>query len=85
MLPGDNQLLVAFYSWDGEKKKLEDTGYINRNDLEEYNTGWFEVSNCRWEITRYLPLKNYCITGYVSSFYVNVPEYMKGLLHVNEG
>lgn len=80
----DTQLQVAFYSWDGKKNNLEDTGYINFTDLEEYNTGWYKVSNCKLELSR-LFLKNYCTTGYVSSFYVNVPEHMKSLLHVNEG
>ena len=84
LFPNDGQIEVAFYSWDGKKKKLEDRGYINRSDLDEYNTGWFKVSNCMWELSRLLPLNNYCITGYVSSFYVNVPQHMKEPLHVNE-
>ena len=86
IFPNDTQLNIAFYSWDGEKKKLEHTGYINMTDLEAYNTGWYKVSNCMWELSRNLPIiKNYCITGYVSSYYVNLPEYMKSMLHVNEG
>lgn len=86
-LNADDQVKVDFYSWDKEKMLLQDTGFINRSDLEEYNTGWYQVSNCMLEtsrlISRYL-LKDYCITGFVSSFYVNVPEHMKNLLHVKE-
>lgn len=54
-----------------------DTGYISRSDLEEYHAGWYRVSNCMWDVTR---LFNYCITGYVSNHYVNLPHIMERLL-----
>ena len=85
-VPRDGQIRVGFYSWNKSKRmaSIGDTGYINREDLEEYNTGWYEVSNCMWEISRLLPLENYCITGYVSSVFVTLPDYMAMLLYSNE-
>lgn len=58
------QLRVAFISWTITSATITDTGYLNRNDLEDYKTGWYKVSNCMWEIFSLLPF-DYCITGYV--------------------
>ena len=84
----NDQLRVAFYSWNKNKVAIGDTGYINRSDLEENNTGWYMASNCMLEITRkiaeLLSLENYCITGYVSRKYIRLPKNMLGILHDNE-
>lgn len=80
----DDRLRVAFSSWTKAMVNVGDTGYIDKSDLEEYNTGWYKVSNCMWEITRLLPLEDYCITGYVSSMYVTLPDNVARILHDNE-
>lgn len=77
-ISNDSHVKVAFYSWDKKNKKLEDTGFIRREDLDEFHGGWYKVSNCRFEFSYLL---GDCITGYVSSVYVNIPEYMKSILH----
>ena len=74
----ESHVHVAFYSWENKKENLEDTGYIRREDLDKFHGGWYKVSNCRFEFSYLL---DDCITGYVSSVYVNIPEYMKNLLH----
>ena len=73
-------LLVAFYSLNGTETILEDTGYIAKKDLEEFQSGWFYVSNCRTELTRWLFR---CKNGYVSSAYVRYTEYTRGILRVD--
>lgn len=80
----DDQLRVSFVSWNTTTfENTADTGYINRSDLEEYHTGWYIVSNCMWEMMRLLPF-DYCITGYVSNHYVDLPDYIARLLHDEE-
>ena len=85
----DKQLSVGFYSWNRSMARLGDTGYIDRSYLEEYNTGWYQVSNCIWEISRefsrLFQLEDYCMTGYVSSYYVTLPNNMASILHDSEG
>ena len=79
-----DRLRVSFISWTNSSVITSDSGYIERTHLEPYTTGWYKVSNCRWEVTRWLPFDGYCITGYVSNHYVNLPENMARLLHDNE-
>ena len=74
-------LLVAFYSLNGTETILDDTGYIAKKDLEEFRSGWFYVSNCRTELTRWLFS---CKNGYVSSAYVRYTEYTRVILRVEE-
>ena len=73
-------LLVAFYSLNGTETILQDTGYISKEFLEEYHFGWYLVSNCRTDVSRWFLD---CKTGYVSSTYVRLPEYVRILLLEN--
>ena len=72
---------MAFYSLNGTETILEDTGYIAKKDLQEFQSGWFYVSNCRTELTRWLFS---CKNGYVSSAYVRYNEYARAILRVEE-
>ena len=80
-VPKLGQLRVAFFSWTEDLMHTLDTGYINKSDLKVSYSGWYRVSNCMWEITRLLPLKNYCQTGYVSNAFVTLPRYTARLLY----
>ena len=74
-------LQVAFYSLSGTETILDDTGYIAKKDLEEFHSGWFRVSNCRTELTRWL---FDCKTGFVNSTYVQLTEYQRIFLRAEE-
>jgi hypothetical protein len=78
-----DKLRVSFVSWNTTTLEMtSDTGYIDRSVLEEYHTGWYRVSNCMWEVMRFLPFD--CITGYVSNHYVDLPASTARLLHDKE-
>ena len=74
---GEDRQKVAFYSIDGNRNHLLDSGYIDSNLLKKFHTGWYEVSNCRSELSRWW---YECSPGYVCSHYVSLPQYRRKLL-----
>ena len=78
-----DKLKVAFYSHKGTLLILEDTGYINKTDLLEFQYGWYYVSSCRTDLERWW--YSNCKTGYVSSHYVTLSEYSRSLLLEKRG
>ena len=73
---GEDQLKVEISKWKG-RKQLLDIGFINRSSLEEFNTGFYVVSNCRTDAERWLFS---CTIAYVNAHYVRLPTYMRILL-----
>ncbi|XP_046847096.1 uncharacterized protein LOC124440711 [Xenia sp. Carnegie-2017] len=76
--PSDGERVkVAFYSIKGTDLHLLDSGYINSSILKEFHSGWYQVSNCRSDLSRWM---FDCSNGYVSSNYVRLPQYTRILL-----
>lgn len=73
---GDKQK-VAFYSINGSKHHLLDSGYINSSVLQEFHFGWYFVSNCMSGLSRWL---FNCTNGYLSSHNVRLNQYTRTLL-----
>ena len=73
----EDPLKVAFYSHSGSQQILLDTGYINKTDLMKFHFGWYVVSSCKTDLGRWWYS---CENGYVSSYYVTLPEYSRILL-----
>ncbi len=65
----------TFITRDGCKKV--ESGYINLNSLASIQSGWYRVSNCKCELTRWWCN---CTLGYVNSHFVQLPQYIKNLL-----
>jgi hypothetical protein len=73
---GDRQK-VAFYSINGNRHHLLDSGYIKSSLLKNFTSGWYLVSSCNSELSRWW---YNCTLGYVSSHYVRLPQYTRTLL-----
>ncbi|XP_068713628.1 uncharacterized protein [Montipora foliosa] len=80
--PKVDKLKVAFYSINGSRHHLLDSGYINKTELEKFNSGWYLVSSCKSELSKWL---FNCTSGYVSSNYVRLQQYTRRLLLEQRG
>ena len=78
----DKLVKVAFYSINGSQHHLLDSGYINQTELEEFHSGWYLVSSCKSELSKWL---FNCTRGYVSSNYVRLQQYTRRLLLEQRG
>lgn len=74
---GEDPLKVEIIKWKGRKRQSFDKGFINRSSLEEFNTGFYVVSNCKTDFERWLFS---CTIAYVNAHYVRLPTYMRILL-----
>lgn len=79
---GGDKIKVAFYSINGSQHHLLDSGYINKTELEEFLSGWYLVSSCKSELSKWL---FNCTRGYVSSNYVRLQQYTRRLLLEQRG
>ena len=69
---------VSFTSISLIGDRITDSGYINSSLLQKFSSGWYRVSSCSSELSRWW--YNNCTLGYVSSYYVRLPESVRTLL-----
>lgn len=75
---GGEQQKVAFYSINGTRHHLLDSGYIKSSLLKKFFSGWYRVSSCKTGLSRWF---FNCTNGFVSTKYVRLPEYTRIILH----
>ena len=80
---GSDRQRVVFTSIDLTGKRIQDYGHINSSLLKKFHSGWYLVSSCSSELSRWW-YQN-CTLGYVSSHYARLPQYVRKLLLEERG
>ena len=75
---GDRQR-VEFSSISSTGHEILDSGHIDSSLLRTFNSGWYLVSNCRCELTRWWYNRS-DHEGYVNSYYVRLPQDTRAFL-----
>ena len=60
-------------------KYIKDDGYINSSLLKKFDSGWYRVSNCSSELSRWWYRRDFTL-GYVSSNYARLPQSVRKFL-----
>ncbi len=72
---------VDFYSICGNGGIKLESGHITSNSLESVRSGWYRVSNCKCELSRWwYRSRNEYVEGYVNSHFVRLSQLSKTLL-----
>ena len=81
---GQDQQKVTFYSVNINGSTgilIPNSGFIDSSSLKKFESGWYRVSNCRCELTRWWYNRQGSHSeGYVDSYYVSLPQYTRFFL-----
>ncbi len=72
---------VQFYSLSKTGGTKLESGHINSNSLKSVPSGWYRVSNCKCELSRWwYRTRDEYVEGYVNSYFVRISQYYRTFL-----